>query len=128
MAVTLSVKFRAPARLPVMLRFSRYGLAAVMLHLVILGCTVWLILGGNNPKWPIYWMIFLALDFPVSLGVMPVTWLVPGSVSGPLDDLTNFWWPLAYHSVIGSAWWYIVGWAIERRVWHRRGAEDEPQD
>ena len=109
-------------------RLSFGGFAAAALHLTILGYTVWLILDGSNPKWPGYWMIFLALDFPVSLGVMPVTWLVPRAVSGPLDDLTNFWWPLAYHGVIGSAWWYIVGWAIERRVWRRRGAGDEPQD
>src|SRR4249920_1109113 len=104
--------FAHPVDCPSMFRFSRYGLAAVVLHLVILGYTVWLILGASNPKWPSYWMIFLALDFPVSLGVMPVTWLVPGAAGGALDDLTNFWWPLAYHVVIGSAWWYIVGWAI----------------
>ena len=109
-------------------RLSFGGFAAAALHLTILGYTVWLILDGTNPKWPSYWMIFLALDFPVSLGVMPVTWLVPGAVSGPLQDPTNFWWPLVYHGVIGSAWWYIVGWAIERRVWRRKTAEDETGD
>jgi len=106
-------------------RFSLAGFAAVGLHLAILGYTVWLILGGNDPNWSRYWMIFLALDFPVSLGVMPVTWLVPGAAGGPLDDLTNFWWPLVYHGVIGSAWWYIVGWAIGRRVLRRKDDERE---
>ena len=101
-------------------RLSLAGLAAAALHLLILAYTVWLILAGNSPNWPGYWMIFLALDFPVSLGVMPVTWLVPASGAGPLRDLTNFWWPLGYHAVIGTAWWYIVGWAIERRL-RRRG-------
>ena len=34
---------------------------------------------GGEPRWPKYWLIFLALDFPLSLGVIPVTWLVPAA-------------------------------------------------
>src|SRR5262245_38412359 len=90
-------------------RLSRAGLAGALLHLLILGVTVAAILSGREPNWPGYWIAFLALDFPVSLGVMPVTWLVPASGGGPLRDVSNFWWPLAYHGVVGTAWWYIVG-------------------
>jgi hypothetical protein len=110
-----------------MLHVSRGGLAAAVLHLAILGYTVSLILSHRDASWPAYWMIFLALDFPVSLGVMPVTWLVPPSPLGPLEDLTNFWWPLGYHGVIGTAWWYIVGWAIQRRIWRRRQVDPDEQ-
>ncbi len=103
-----------------MLRYSSFGLAAALLHLAILGYTVALILGATGPDWTRYWVIFLALDFPVSLGVFPVTWLVPPAGGGALRDLTNFWWPLLYHGLVGTGWWYIVGWAIERRI-RRRG-------
>jgi hypothetical protein len=115
-----------------MLRPSRFGLAGVLLHLLILGYTVYLVLSRGAPDWPVYWMLFLALDFPVSLGVMPVTWLVPPSGGGPLSDFTNFWWPLAFHGIVGTAWWYVVGLAIERKVWRREpeptGDEAPPAD
>jgi hypothetical protein len=94
-------------------------MVAAALHLALLGYTVYLILHAGGTQWPTRWMIFLALDFPVSLGVLPVVWLAPPSPSGPLRDLTNFWWPLLFHGVAGTVWWYIVGWAIERKVWRR---------
>jgi hypothetical protein len=98
---------------------SRPGLAAALLHLALLALTVALILGTRAGDWRAWWTLFLALDFPVSLGVLPVTWLVPAAAAGPLHDLPNFWWPLAYHGVVGTWWWYVVGWTIARRV--RRG-------
>jgi len=101
-----------------MLPRSLAGLAGALAHLLILGVVVSLILGGGEPSWPKYWVIFLALDFPLSLGVIPVTWLVPVAQGGPLADVANFWWPLAYHGVVGTLWWYIVGWAIGRRIKH----------
>lgn len=99
-----------------MLPRSRAGLAGALAHLAILGIVVALILRGGDPDWPKYWSMFLALDFPVSLGVVPVTWLVPAARGGPWSDIPNFWWPLAYHGVVGTVWWYIVGWAIGRRL------------
>ena len=71
---------------------------------------------------------FLALDFPVSLGVFPVTWLVPPAGGGALRDLTNFWWPLLYHGLVGTGWWYIVGWAIERKVRRRASAAGDGEE
>lgn len=99
-----------------MLPRSRAGVAGAVAHLALLGVLVTLILRGADPGWPKYWVIMLALDFPVSLGVIPVTWLVPPASAGPLTDVANFWWPLAWHGVVGTLWWYIVGWAIARRV------------
>jgi hypothetical protein len=86
-----------------------------------------LILSRAAPDWPMYWTLFLALDFPLSLAVLPVTWLVPPAGKGPLSDVTNFWWPLAFHGTVGTAWWYIVGLAIERRVWRRQRLSAERQ-
>jgi hypothetical protein len=109
------------------IRLSRIGISGGLLHLGILAYTVYLVLSRGAPDWPMYWLMFLALDFPVSLGVLPVTWIAPPAPGGPLSDLTNFWWPLLYHGVVGTGWWYIVGLAIERRVW-RRQAEPEAHD
>jgi len=99
-----------------LLRFSWAGAVSAILHLALLAYTVHLILTSGEPNWPSYWMIFLAFDFPVSLGVMPVTWLVPPSVSGPMRDLSNFWWPLLYHGLVGTVWWYIVGALIGTKI------------
>jgi hypothetical protein len=109
-------------------RRSPAGLAAALLHLALLGLTVALILGTREGDWRSWWMLFLALDFPVSLGVLPVTWLVPAAPTGPLRDLPNFWWPLAYHGAVGTWWWYIVGWALARKVraaMHRQSEDNE---
>jgi hypothetical protein len=109
-----------------MRRLSYFGLAGGLLHLLILGYTVHLVLGRGAADWPMYWTLFLALDFPVSLGVLPVTWLAPPAGGGPLADVTNFWWPLAFHGVVGTAWWYIVGLAIERRLRPRQPEAAQP--
>jgi hypothetical protein len=106
-----------------MLRYSSFGIAGALIHVLILASVVTLILAGNKPDWPTHWTAFLALDFPVSLGVIPVTWIAPPDDGGPLRDVTNFWWPLLYHGTVGTLWWYIVGWAIERKVWQRPRSE-----
>jgi len=99
-----------------MFRFSIVGLCAALAHVALLSISLTLILSGSAQDWPSYWRIYLALDFPVSLGVVPLAWMFPSSPAGPLSDFPNFWWPLAFHGVVGTGWWYIVGWAIGRRL------------
>jgi hypothetical protein len=99
-----------------MLRLSAAGTIMAVIHVALLALTVALIVVGSEPEWPMYWTIFLALDFPVSLAVVPLAWLVPPSPAGPLSDFANFWWPLAVHGVIGTAWWYVVGMAMRDRL------------
>jgi hypothetical protein len=110
-----------------MMRSSVGGAIAAVLHLGVLGVTIAWIFAAGDADWRGYWMLFLALDFPVSLGVFPVSWLVPAAPAGPLADLSNFWWPLAYHGVVGTWWWYVVGWAIERKLGERRGGRRDEQ-
>ncbi len=110
------------------MRISAAGVAAALLHLTILGITVSLILttpapAAAAPGWTQRWFLFLALDFPVSLGVIPVAWLVPPAAAGPLHDVSNFWWPLVWHGVVGTAWWYVVGWAIAQRFARARARQ-----
>lgn len=107
------------------MRLSYAGVAAALLHLVLLAGGVIAILSSTQTDWTQYWTIFLALDFPVSVGVVPVTWFVPPSGKPPLSDFSHFWWPLAYHGVVGTAWWYIVGWTIARKIARRMHPHDD---
>jgi hypothetical protein len=99
-----------------MLRLSIGGLVMAVLHLALLSFTVLRIVHADVQQWPLYWTTFLALDFPLSLGVLPLTLMFPASSAGPLHDFPNFWWPLGFHGVVGTVWWYIVGAYIGRRI------------
>lgn len=107
-------------------RVSIAGVTAAGAHLIVLAYTVFQTLGAHNAQWQSYWIKFLALDFPLSLGVVPVSWISPASPAGPLHDLANFWWPLAYHGTIGTVWWYVVGAYIAARLvrWRARAQRD----
>jgi hypothetical protein len=111
-------------------RISVVGTAAAASHLLLLAYTIVQTLSTHDNQWTIYWIKFLALDFPLSLGVVPLAWMFPAAAGGPLHDLANFWWPLAYHGTIGTAWWYVVGAYIEARLKNRRARahpdHDEP--
>jgi hypothetical protein len=99
-----------------MLKFSIAGLIMAVIHIVILAYTLALIFAAGAADWTVYWRMFLALDFPVSLAVVPLTWIVPPSLAGPLSDFANFWWPLVVHGLLGTLWWYIVGMFIGDRL------------
>jgi hypothetical protein len=110
-------------------KFSIAGLAMAVIHLAIVGYTITLITGAHEPDWRVYWVMFLALDFPVSLASVPLVWIAQPSPAGPLSDFTNFWWPLAIHGVLGTLWWYIVGMSIAQRLTRfRQGTQDSPEE
>jgi hypothetical protein len=97
-------------------RISIAGAAAAGAHMMLLAYTVFQTLGAHDAQWQSYWIKFLALDFPLSLGVVPVSWISPAAPAGPLHDLANFWWPLVYHGTVGTVWWYVVGAYIGARL------------
>jgi hypothetical protein len=104
------------------------GIAAAIAHLLLLSATVAQILSAHAGEWQQYWIKFLALDFPLSLGVMPVAWLLPPAAGGPLHDFANFWWPLAYHAFIGTFWWYVLGNFMLRKVRTKQRAGERNDD
>jgi hypothetical protein len=99
-----------------MLKLSIAGVIMAAIHIAILAYTLAQILAAGTVDWTVYWRMFLALDFPVSLAVVPLTWIFPPSPAGPLSDFANFWWPLAVHGLLGTLWWYIVGTSIGDRL------------
>lgn len=116
------------------LRFSVGGVAMALVHATLLALALMLTLAHQHARWAAYWTPFLALDFPLSLGVLPLAWMFPTSSAGPLSDFPNFWWPLAFHGLVGTWWWYIIGASMQARFvrWraHRgdRGAVRQDDD
>jgi hypothetical protein len=72
-----------------------------------------LILSGTEPDWPMYWILFLFVDFPSGLFMIPLMSLFHGSANGPLHDLGNFWVPLIGFTIVGALQWYVIGWILE---------------
>jgi len=110
-------------------KLSITGLTMAAIHIAIVVYTLAQIFAAGAADWTFYWRIFLALDFPVSLAVVPLTWISPPVAGGPLHDFANFWWPLFVHGVLGTLWWYIVGRMIGervRRIWRRGSDKEEP--
>ena len=77
---------------------------------------------STDPVAAMAWLVFFAVDFPVSVGLVVLNTEVDGNEiisrrdsSGSystLRDIDNFWLPALYFASIGSAWWYFVGgWA-----------------
>jgi hypothetical protein len=111
-----------------MLKLSIGGLIMAAIHLAILAYTLAQIMTAVAGDWSVYWRIFLALDFPVSLAVVPLTWIVPPLPGGPFSDFPNFWWPLAVHGLLGTLWWYIVGMSIGDRLARFRARAQKGND
>ena len=109
-------------------KLSISGLTMAAIHIALVVYTLAQIFAAGAADWTFYWRIFLALDFPVSLAVVPLTWISSPAAGGPLSDFANFWWPLVVHGVLGTLWWYIVGRMIGERVGRmiRRSDKEEP--
>src|SRR5262245_3900426 len=96
-------------------RSRRLGLALGAIHLGLVLLVAVSIFRGEDP---VAWLIFLFLDFPVSLiwaalSVVGAKSLGAASVSIG-SDVWNFLVPLGFLSTVGTAWWYAVGLRIHR--------------
>ena len=84
-------------------------------HLYQVGHIVKLILSGVEPDWPMYWLIFLFSDFPISLLWLPLSALIsmfPSDIaffgSPYFDDPVNFITPFIFFSIVGTTWWIYL--------------------
>jgi hypothetical protein len=98
---------------------SVVGLVLAALHGALVVYVVKLIVSGIEPDcWPMYWMIFISIDFPFSLLAMVIggllEWISPDKLlwfspdNSPLNDVVNFWIPLFVFGVLGTLWWAIL--------------------
>lgn len=101
------------------------GILLGSLHLALVAYVIWLSLGGAEPDWPMYWMLFSGVDFPVGLIYFPMAVFLPAPTGGPLQDWPNFWGPAIAFGLFGIGWWYLIGVGFAR-LRHRARAQGEP--
>lgn len=69
------------------------------------------------------WIIVFLLDFPVSLLLIPIQYLVGFIEIGiPKVELVNYWAPLLHFGLLGTLWWYFFPLFIYRKI----NKKDEP--
>ena len=94
------------------------GLVLATMHGALAVYVVKLIVSGIEPDWPMYWMIFIPIDFPFSLLALIMgsllSWISPDKLlwfspnTSPLNDVVNFWIPLFVFGVLGTLWQAIL--------------------
>ena len=100
----------------------RLSWIAAGVHLGLVVAAVGAILAGTEPDWPLVWLGFMVIDFPISLLYPALTSLgsaLPSTVQlvrpySPMNDVKNFLAPAFFFGVFGSAWWLLVGSWIQR--------------
>lgn len=92
------------------------ALVVLWLHLLAVLALGALIAMSSDGNAVMGWLLFIGVDFPVSLGLVGLSYLIDGSAwLSPLDasdqysiwrDINNFWLPALYNGLVGSLWWY----------------------
>ena len=104
-------------------RQKRLALSLSAAHLSLVVLVIATIFGGDEPDWPMAWVVFLFVDFPVSLAWYALNSLnavVPSHVNlvspsdSPFNDVWNFLVPLGFVGIVGTGWWYFVGSRLQR--------------
>jgi hypothetical protein len=105
-------------------RSKRWRLSWVAggIHFGLVAAAVVAILAGTEPDWPLVWLGFMVVDFPVSLLYPALISLgsgLPSTVQlvrpySPMNDVRNFLAPALFFGVFGSVWWFLVGGWIQR--------------
>lgn len=93
------------------------GIICATMYLVLVIYFVCAILKGDEPVWPMYWLILAAFNLPALLLnlitsnlLMPLFKIIATQFPAgtPLDDPVNFWSPLFYFGILGTAMWYFL--------------------
>ena len=115
-------------------RTSRSPQIAAGIHaLLVIGAAIG-ILVGNEPDWPLVWIGFLVVDFPISLAFAALNQLAPllprrlHIVAGysPINDIWNFLAPVTFFGIVGSLWWLLLlKWSRALRA--TRGKDGAPE-
>ena len=90
---------------------KKVAIASGLLHFVLL-LILLLRVEENTLTW--LWVIYFAVDFPVSLvstlglDAMAYNWGEPLSSWPDWKSNTYTYWPAFVHLVLGSIWWYFI--------------------
>lgn len=105
---------------------KKIGTVLAVFHFAGVLYIVYCIFFQREPDWPMYWLIFFALDFPLLILCLPAGALlsaaeftkIPG-VTSPSGDILNFWLPLVILGAGGTVWWYFLP-RLFRKLFFRR--------
>ena len=76
-----------------------------------------LIYESQDPSKYMGWILIFLLDFPVSLLLIPIQYLVGFiEISIPKVELVNYWAPLLHFGILGTLWWYFFPLLIYRNI------------
>lgn len=97
------------------------GILLGVLHLVAVSTVALnLLLSEVDAQWQLVWVVFLLLDFPISLLVVFQGSIFPEfafhALPYPASDFRGFWLPIVVHGVLGSLWWGLLPLAINAAV------------
>ncbi len=111
---------------------KRISIAFGITHLLSVLALAYIIATSTDPVAVNGWLFFIPIDFPSSLGLFPVSYVIDllniiSSVdkSGSYQiyrDIVNFWLPLFYFGVVGSIQWYYIPIIASKLIaWCRNG-------
>jgi len=88
------------------------------LHLGFVIFMAYVIATSSDPVAVNAWLLFIPLDFPISLGMFPISYVFDGNwLLSSIDangnynifrDINNFWVPAIYTGVVGTIWWFYI--------------------
>ena len=91
------------------------ALVHVLLFVLFIGYMHLVVRDGQSQ---LLWIIFLVIDFPISLFVLVAYDLLPQELESV--NLARFITPYIVHGIIGPIWWYfmpqIIGYIYKRTV------------
>jgi hypothetical protein len=93
------------------LGFAGFHAALVFVFLAVQG----LALGGESR---LVWVLWLPIDFPISLLVGLGFDLIPEFPS--IYKTIRIWWPHIVHGIFGTIWWFMVPFVVVRALERRR--------
>jgi hypothetical protein len=114
-----------------MTRAFKMGSSFAAFHFaLVLGVAVWIATHtARDPQAPMLWLLVGLLDFPAyilfaafgaQLQALPrVEWLPQKTGSWITGEWEPFLAPLLVFAVLGTVWWFLIGWGVGR-VWSFR--------
>jgi hypothetical protein len=92
------------------------SIVAAVHFLVVTVFAAWIyVANAHDGESPMYWIFLILVDLPVSLLFGPVSAPFSGRPSvtwlpGLMGDWSNYLLPFLFFAIIGSAWWFCIGW------------------
>jgi hypothetical protein len=99
----------------------KIAMVAAAIHLLVVAVfAIWIyVANSHDGESPMYWLFLMFGDVPASLLLKPLGFIVDGWprvswLPGLAGDWPNFLYPLFFFAIVGTLWWYCIGWVCGR--------------